>query len=360
MIVGVQYYNQIMLSKPFVRYDNLAFYETHFGWLVLGSSDPNPTTPINFSSVNSTIFSCCFKSDPVSINDVNDQLQKFWQLEEPLATDSTENKEYQLALETFNNSVTRDATGQFHVRYPLKEDKKEICNNRERALRAFLKIEKAYDAETWTEYVKFMQEYQELHHMSVVPAKEVNQPSYYIPHRAILRLNAYTTKLRVVFNGSSLDGKGLSMNSACLKCPKTQPELFDILLNFRMYRYAFCTDIEKMYRQVRIHREDQDLQRILWRPSPDEPICDFRLEMVIYGLVPSGFLATSCLNLLKNATNDPAASRLIKKSFYMDDLLAGADTEDEVILIQAELHEVLKSAKFPLRKYTTNSSALAV
>ncbi|UYV73963.1 hypothetical protein LAZ67_11001621 [Cordylochernes scorpioides] len=47
--------------------------------------------------------------------------------------------------------------------------------------------------------------------------------------------------------------------------------------NLRTYPVAISADIEKMYRQIRIHPEDADYQRILWRPSPEEPVVDYRL-----------------------------------------------------------------------------------
>ncbi|UYV80670.1 hypothetical protein LAZ67_19001334 [Cordylochernes scorpioides] len=47
--------------------------------------------------------------------------------------------------------------------------------------------------------------------------------------------------------------------------------------NLRTYPVAITADIEKMYRQIRIHPEDADYQRILWRPSPEEPVVDNRL-----------------------------------------------------------------------------------
>ncbi|UYV81257.1 hypothetical protein LAZ67_20000524 [Cordylochernes scorpioides] len=47
--------------------------------------------------------------------------------------------------------------------------------------------------------------------------------------------------------------------------------------NLRTYPVAITADIEKMYRQIRIHPEDADYQRILWRPSPEEPVVDYRL-----------------------------------------------------------------------------------
>jgi hypothetical protein len=47
-----------------------------------------------------------------------------------------------------------------------------------------------------------------------------------------------------------------------------------------------------MYRQVVVHPEDRDLQRILWRYSSEEPIQEYRLTTVIYSTSSAPFLAT--------------------------------------------------------------------
>lgn len=59
--------------------------------------------------------------------------------------------------------------------------------------------------------------------------------------------------------------------------PKIQPDLLEIVVRFRTYRYAFSVDITKMYRQVLIHQEDRNYQRILRRPDPNNEIKIYKL-----------------------------------------------------------------------------------
>lgn len=40
-------------------------------------------------------------------------------------------------------------------------------------------------------------------------------------------------------------------------------------------------DIEKMYRQVIVHRDNQKYQKILWRPRDGEPIKVYRLKITM-------------------------------------------------------------------------------
>ena len=50
----------------------------------------------------------------------------------------------------------------------------------------------------------------------------------------------------------------------------------------------------------------------------------------------------------------PLASKIILTSMYVDDVLAGAPTEQEAVAMICELQKALSSAGFPLRKWTAN------
>ncbi|GFX28226.1 integrase catalytic domain-containing protein [Trichonephila clavipes] len=68
--------------------------------------------------------------------------------------------------------------------------------------------------------------------------------------------------------------------------PRVQPELFPILIQFRIFSVAICADVEKRFRQIKVHEEDVDWQRILWRDSPIEPIREYSLTTVTYMVLP--------------------------------------------------------------------------
>jgi hypothetical protein len=53
-----------------------------------------------------------------------------------------------------------------------------------------------------------------------------------------------------------------------------------------------------MYRQVRIHEDDRELQRILWTRSTEEPLRTYELSTVTYDTASGPYLATYCLQQL--------------------------------------------------------------
>ncbi|GFW23877.1 integrase catalytic domain-containing protein [Trichonephila clavipes] len=152
--------------------------------------------------------------------------------------------------------------------------------------------------------------------MELVPDSEINNiKSLYLPHRGVVRDTSCTTKLRVVFDASSKTSSGLSLNDLLMVGPRVQPELFPILIQFRIFSVAICADVEKMFRQIKVHEEDVDWERILWRDSPTEPIRENRLTTVKYASVRAagddekrgGF------SLRKWVSNDPDVLATIPK-----------------------------------------------
>ncbi|KAL4103985.1 hypothetical protein QTP88_019298 [Uroleucon formosanum] len=209
-----------------------------------------------------------------------------------------------------------------------------------------------------TEYRKFMAEYLALGHMEVVPENETEFKYYYLPHHAIIKSNSLTTKVRVVFDGSTPSKSGVSLNDILSRGPATQPELFSILLRFRVHKYVLTGDVEKMYRQVNVSSSDCNLQRIMYMDSPEDPVVDYRLLKVTYGTKSASFLATKCLSQLTNDTSVPSVSRAITEDFYVDDLITGASSIDECFFTYTELCRVLNAAGMSLRKWCSNSPLL--
>ena len=347
LIIGVEYYNKLFMNELFQTVENLTLHSSYFGWVISGSTQQDKA---NIAATFS--YSNCISS-------IDEKIEQFWAIEEPLAV-SEPSSEHDACLSHFMNTYIRTEEGRFSLQIPLKVDRKLITDNRSRALQALYKVEKSYDSQIWKEYVAFMREYEEMGHMTLVPANETSLPSYHIPHRAVIRPNALTTQVRVVFNASSSDGKGLSLNEACLNGPVVQPPLFDTLIRFRAYEIVFCADIKKMYRQVFIQEPDRDLQRIFWRESPDKPVLEYRLNTVTYGEKPASFMATECISVLADEVSliDPKIAELMHTSFYMDDFLAGAKTLEEAITMQRVVHSTLLSAGFELRKYMSNRPEL--
>ncbi|XP_023233870.1 uncharacterized protein LOC111633519 [Centruroides sculpturatus] len=116
------------------------------------------------------------------------------------------------------------------------------------------------------------------------------------------------------------------------------------------------TDIAKMYRQILVDPRDRCLQKILWRNSISEKLKSYKLTTVTYGTSPASFLATRCLKQLAdgNEISYPLVAESIRSDFYVDDYLGGTATIEEAKMLQHQLIDLLATAGFPLRKWSSS------
>lgn len=101
-----------------------------------------------------------------------------------------------------------------------------------------------------------------------------------------------------------------------------------------------------MFRQFKIHPEDADLQRIVWRSDPLLPIKDYRLKTVTHATSPAPFLSLRTLIhlALDGKMQLLIASNLLKTQTYVDDIYRGGDNLGQALQSRNELIALLKSA----------------
>ena len=321
-------------------------HSTVFGWVVAGATLDNASY--------SKISSLTITTEP----SISDLLQKFWKVEEPPSKPLI-TKDEKRCETLFETSTIQDGEGRFIVRIPFRAERPVLGPSKDIALRRLHSTENRImrNPNLHRQYVEFMEDYLCQGHMEEVPDKEHDRyGACYLPHHAIVRPGAITTKLRVVFDASCKTQNGRSCNDEQLVGPVVQDDLTAIIMRFRLYQFAINGDISQMYRQIWVHADDRDFQRILWRPTLDQEVKVYRLKTVTYGTASAPYLATRCLKFLGELSErrHPQAAKILKSSFYMDDLLTGADTMEEAIKIQNEVTAILKSAGFTLRKFASN------
>lgn len=247
---------------------------------------------------------------------LDSQLERFWELESMDQKKSLTPDE-QFAEDHFQRTVSRDTNGRYIVRLPLREELVSLMGDSYTpALRRFLSIEKklATDSQLRQEYTTVMLEYQKLENMEVSP-RALPGPQFFLPHYAIRRPESTTTKTRVVFDGSSRGINGLSINEVLIAGPTVQPPLQATVINFRMPRFVFTADAQKMFQQIWVHPDDRKFQQTLWRNDSSEPVRVYQMNTVMYGLASSPFLATRVLEKLAidDGQQYPLAVPVIRK-----------------------------------------------
>lgn len=342
-VFGAALYSDILLTG--MRKSTMLAQETHLGWMLSGRAHGAASS----SRVR------CFASITGNLDHL---LQRFWETEEKIVSVPAWTKEQQEAEEFYSATTTRDETGRYVCRLPLKTDF-SLGQSRGAALANMFKLEKRFEKDVGLKerYVASIDEYITLGHAE--PVLMPPPPRHcYLPHLAVIKEDSLTTKTRVVFNASSPTSNKKSLNDNLLVGPVVQRDLEKKVLRFRMDKLVFSCDIEKMYRQIRMHSEDQDLQRFVWRASPTQPIQEFRLTTVTFGQASAPFTATRTLVQLAKDMKDeyPVAAKILLGETYVDDLHWGSKTVEELLTGYHQLTVTLESAGFCARKYSSNSN----
>ncbi|XP_011165208.1 uncharacterized protein LOC105199705 [Solenopsis invicta] len=325
--------------------------KTKLGWVIGG--------PLKVESPRkASTAAICLTS---TTNTIEAQLERFWKIEEgvPHAEPSENDK---ICEDEFVRYHKRNAEERFEVRLPLRDSVERLGQSQEVAIKRLKSLERKFAKlpNLKQQYTKFIQEYEELGHMTRIMDPEQTKTTYFLPHHGVVRDDSLTTKLRVVFDASCPTSTGVSLNDILRVGPTIQQDLWSIVLRFRQHKVVITADIKQMYRQILIQNDQRNLQRIVWREDASESIREYRLNTVTYGTASAPFLAIRCLHQLaiENQDKYPETSDIIRNDFYVDDLLSGGEDVDTVRKLKNELTEILQSAGFQLHKWSTNEPTI--
>ncbi|XP_038116778.1 uncharacterized protein LOC119768983 [Culex quinquefasciatus] len=292
--------------------------ETHFGWVFSGEIENS----VNHSHI----------ANNASLDVLNQTISKFWEVED-LADPTPPPSDVDECEKLFVETHRRLPSGRFVVRLPFREDVSGLPDNRSLALRRFLLLERRLNREPSLkqQYAKFIDEYETLGHCREVDeSKDVDQHRYYMPHHAVLRPTSSTTKLRVVFDASAKQGSTAKSLNEVLHVGKPVQMLID--------------------------SSQTRFQRILWRSDSSKPIRVLKLQTVTYGTAAAPFLSTRCLVQLCQDEREkfPLAAEVVRDDCYVDDVLSGASSADEAVVVQRQIREMLESGGFRVHKWSSN------
>lgn len=319
LVGGGLFYDLLCVGQIKLGTDLPVLQKSVFGWLVTGK------LPLRQEKSKKSPYTRCFflnstSNDSVDRN-LNQQIEKFWLIEEIPNEKPILSKEEQECEDNFVKTTTRDESGRFVVKLPLKENFTNLGSSEQQALNRFLSIERKLlkNASLKQQYQEFMYEYQNMNHMTEICNEKDTQsaPVYYLPHHSVEKPDSLTTKVRVVFDASAKTSTYLSLNNVLKVGPTIQGDLFSIILKFRKHEIVLIADISKMYRMINVHPEHRDLQRIIWRPEPNENLKHYCLNTLTYGTSPASFIATRCLKqiAIENQESYPNESKIIESDW---------------------------------------------
>ena len=244
----------------------------------------------------------------------------------------------------------------------MKTDVTLLGESRTLAVRRFKAFELSLRAKSlFDEFTVALLEYYEMGQAEPVHISELKRPCnqvYYLLMHAVQKESSTTSKVHVVFHASAKSWAGTSLNDQLLVRFTVHSSLVDVLLWFGHHKVALTSYISRMYRAVLLPKTQCDLRRFVWSEDSEQPLVDYRMTRLTFGVSASWFAANMVMkqNALENVDTHPQAVQAVLYSFYIDHELTGANSLEEAVQLCKELQELFALEGFVLKLKSSESS----
>ena len=130
-----------------------------------------------------------------------------------------------------------------------------VCVSRLNSLVKCLK----HEPEVFEQYNEVIQKHTEDNIIEVVDPEHNDVPeekTHYLTHHCVLRNEAVSSKLRIVYNGSLRVGNNPSLSNCLHSGPSLIPKIFDILIGFCSFRILHTADLSKVFLMISVRPKD--------------------------------------------------------------------------------------------------------
>ena len=326
--------------------------ESCIGWILTGPVGNHTDSYSSNLSTTQTLLTPCETR-------FEENMKQFWEIESLNSSDES-------VFNQFVNEVEHDGT-RYITKLPFKPhhdmipDNFALSKNRLLSLRkSLLKKPHLLDG-----YHKIFKDYENNNIIEKVASPDIAEPGsvHYLPHRAVVRENRETTKIRPVFDASSRSS-GPSLNECLYAGPNLLLKIFDIILRFRTNKIAIIADIKQAFLNIAVHPDHVDFTRFLWFSSEEcKEIIVYRFLRVVFGMTCSPFLLQGTIHhhcdqkVLSNEISDDFRTDFLE-NIYVDDILNGKDDVPSSFEFYKTAKKLMLSAGFILTKWCSNSSEL--
>ena len=229
LILGDKFYSKIKTKDIFKGKPEEPIVEgTTFGWVIHGGDFPGNQ--------------CMFTRE-------TSDYERLYSLDVLGVEDRGENDQLDVMRE-FHENIGRKDDGRYEVNVPwvpgANLNKRNQVQSRKRLQNLERKLEKNESLKKG--YEKIIDDQLKMEIIEKVPEKATGDRLYYMPHKPVVREDATTTKIRMVFDASAQpDPSSNSINDCMYKGLAIQPQLWDILIRARMSPYIILGDVEKAF-----------------------------------------------------------------------------------------------------------------
>ena len=319
--------------------------ETMFGWTLCGGPSQGETKQPKATT---------FKTETKRDAEILQLLERDFK-----HTDGNETSQEDLRFMKIMEAESKQMTnGSYELPLPFKA-KTQLVDNRAQAERRLEQLTKKLNADPayCKEYCDFMTNLIREGHAEEVPPSSPTGAVWYIPHFGVR--HPKKKKLRVVFDASA-KFCGISLNDILLQGPDMVNSLVGILVRFRKDQIAVCCDIEKMFYNFSVPREQRDYLRFLWVSDDLKTTKEYRMTVHLFGAKSSPAVATFGLRKIASdyASISSEAAAFLHNDFYVDDGIISTPTKKEAIQLINDAREICQKGNVRLHKFISNDRAV--
>ncbi|XP_045036869.1 uncharacterized protein LOC123477554 [Daphnia magna] len=341
---------------------------TPFGWtcvgdLTLGTQQHDSTVCRSNKPLMSVQKLCYLVQESPTEALLLRQVEKLWETESfPIVTpvQPLELTEDKLAMKKFDATIQFDGT-RYEVGLPWVSEDIALPDNYNSALRRLFSIENKFvhNSNFAERYKAVIDDY--LEKGFARPLKESKLKGTfgrkcYLPHHGVVNPRK-PEKVRVVFDASA-NFQGVALNEVLLKGPNLINDIGATLLLFREKSVSLSGDIQQMFLQVGVKKEDRSALRFLWRlPGSRKRPTVYEMQRQIFGSVSSPFICSQVLRHIADLHREefPEAAERFYKNFYVNNHLDSFYTEEEASRVVKDSTALLKKGGFHLNQLLSSS-----
>jgi hypothetical protein len=341
ILIGLDSYWQLVKPNAVAVTETVVAQETVFGWILSGIVGGSRRT------TSHQLLCLCDVPDST--------IRNFWEIQDSKESESLlESPVFTKFAEQLNMK-----DGRYEVALPWKSDASQLVDNFEGAFGRLKSLTRKLnkDSQLRERYDAVFQEMEAEHIVEEVPSDQVDSqyPTFYLPHRPVVRESSTSTKVRPVFDASAKGPNNISLNDCLETGPNLVPCLVDILLRFRRWPVAVVADIKKAFLQISCRKEDQDVHRFLLE-SDGGGLRIMRILRVPFGNRSSPFILNATIKCHLAKFAETSVVRELKENLYVDDWLSGANSEAEAKSNVEEAIRIMSQANMDLTKWESNRS----
>ncbi|KMQ85547.1 retrotransposon domain containing protein [Lasius niger] len=346
LLIGADVAGRILTGKILQTDRNVTAMETKLGWTLLGKD------LVDHSERDTALMVVSMFEQEANVADL-------WRLDTLGITDPIESvtkEARQAEIRTLFQDTTKVISDKrYEVFLPWKDNHPPLPDNRVIAEKRLKIVTKRLQEENlFDDYDAIINKWLAEEIIEKVPAHQVNETGYYLPHRPVIKEGS-TTRIRPVFDASAKTKDSPSLN----QCLETGPNLIELiptmLHRFRERKIGVTADIARAFLQINISPSDRNVLRFLWW-NTDGKLETYRHRRVVFEVTSSPFLLGATIELhIKRALNstDVPCNKLVytklMKSFYVDDCITSLDSETDLEIFRKEASSLLSDAGFDLR-----------